>query len=169
MRKFTLFAVLVLASLTTHAAQPTAESIDALLKLTRVESLLNTVYGQMEQMMRQGMMQAVAGKSLSKEQQRVIETAPKEFAAVMRSELSWASLRPVYVDIYRATFSQEEVNGMIAFYRTPAGAALIEKMPVVLQKSNAAMQGRLPGLVQKMQAAMEKALTDAGVAKPAGR
>lgn len=169
MRRFSALAVLLLASAVCHAAQPTAESIDALLKITKVESLLDTIYGQMENMMRQGMAQAVAGKPLSKEQQRVLDTAPRQFAGVMRSELSWASLKPMYVDIYRATFTQEEVNGMIAFYRTPAGAAMIDKMPVVLQKSNAAMQNRLPSLVQKMQAAMEKALAEAGVGKPAGK
>lgn len=169
MRKLPLIAILFVASFACHGAQPTVDSIETLLKMTKVESLLDTMYGQMEQMMRQGMTQAVAGKNLSAEQQRVLETAPRQFAAVMKSELSWASLKPIYLDIYRATFTQDEVNGMIAFYRTPAGAATINKMPVVLQKANAAMQGRLPSLVQKMQAAMDKALAEAGVAKPAGK
>lgn len=76
---------------------------------------------------------------------------------------------PASQNIYRAAFTQEEVNGMIAFYRTPAGAATINKMPIVLQKSNAALQGRLPALVQKMQAAMQRALAESGIAKPAAK
>lgn len=34
----------------------------------------------------------------------------------------------------KATFAQEEVDGMIAFYRSPAGAALIQKSPALFAK-----------------------------------
>ncbi len=70
-----------------NAAPPTTDSIDALLVATKSESLIESMYANMEQMMRQGMAQAVSGKSVSAEQQRVLDAAPKQFAAVMREEL----------------------------------------------------------------------------------
>jgi len=148
-----------------NAAPPTTDSIDALLVATKSESLIESMYANMEQMMRQGMAQAVSGKSVSAEQQRVLDAAPKQFAAVMREELSWSKLKPMFTEIYQESFSQEEIDGLIAFYASPAGRAYIDKMPLVMQKTMTVMQSRMPAMIERMRAAREKALADAKLAK----
>lgn len=163
MRKALLFLALLSAPFACLSAPPSGESIETLFAVTKVESTMNSMYGQMEQMMRQAMAQATKGKTLTEDQRRAIDAAPKQFVAVMKDELSWASMKPVYVNIYRDTFTQEEVDGMIVFYRSPAGAAFIEKMPLVMQKTNVVMQSRLPALLDKMKAAMTKTFSDARI------
>jgi hypothetical protein len=107
------------------------------------------------------MQQAAAGKTLTDEQQRLIQIAPRQFVEVMRQEFNWSTLKPIYVGIYRESFSQEEIDGLVAFYRSPAGQAFVNKMPVVTQKSMAAVQAMLGPLGQKMKAAMDRALAEA--------
>ena len=111
--------------------------------------------------MKTGMQQLAAGKTLSPEQQRVLDAVPAKFAAVMREEFTWASLRPAIVQLYRETFDQSEIDGLIAFYRSPVGQAFVSKMPIVMQKSMQVSQERMKVIVPKMRAAMEQAMADA--------
>ena len=53
--------------------------------------------------------------------------------------------------IYRNTFSQAEVDGMLGFYRSPAGQAVIAKMPLVMQNTMQSMQGRMAVMMPRIQ------------------
>jgi hypothetical protein len=167
MRKTILVSILLSASFACLGATPSVESLDTLLVVSKTESLINSMYAQIEQLMAQTMQQAIAGKTLTAEQREAVEAAPKQFVEIMKNELSWANMKPMYINIYQETFSQDEIDGLIAFYRSPAGAAFIDKMPLVLQKTNVAMQSRIPPLLEKMKAAREKVLADAKISKPA--
>ena len=51
-----------------------------------------------------------------------------------KSRMSWEKLRPAYVKAYSETFSEEEIDGILAFYESLAGRAMQAKMPVFIQK-----------------------------------
>lgn len=161
MRVFALAALLV--SFTVQAAPASQESVEALLSVTKTEALMDSLYSGMDQMMRQIINQTVQGKSLSAEQRHALDALPTKFVAVMREEMSWQKMKPLYVQLYCETFEQEEVDGMLAFYASPAGKALIKKMPVVMQKSLALSQSLLLSVAPKMRAAMEEAMQEAKI------
>jgi len=164
-RKFLLFVLFLSSSMSAYAAAPSAESIETLLRVTKTEALLESVYVNIEVVMRQALAQSVAGKTLSPEQKRFLDSAPKRFVAVMREELSWASLKPMYIQIYQANFTQEEIDGLVAFYSSPAGQAFVNKMPAVMQQSMQAMQARLKPFSEKMKRAVEQAIAESMSAK----
>jgi hypothetical protein len=107
------------------------------------------------------MQQAVRGKSISPAQQRFLDSVPEKLVAVMREELDWFKMKPLCVQIYRSTFEQEEVDGLIAFYTSPAGRAFIDKMPVATKKVMASVQSMVQSLLPRMDAAMKAALGEA--------
>ena len=162
MRRFLTLAAL-LASLAVHAAPASQESVENLLAATKVETMMDSMYAGMDQLMRQGLKQASQGKPLSPEQQRVLDGLPAKFVAVMRDEMNWQKIKPLYVQLYRDTFEQEEIDGMLAFYASTAGQALVNKMPVVMQKSMALSQTLMQSVIPKMTAAMEDAMTEAKI------
>jgi len=143
------------------AAPPTAESIDTLLSLSKTQRLLDGIYANIDQVMQQSIAASMQGQPVTPEQQRVIDNMRQKFAVIFREEMSWSKLLPVYTRIYQESFTQEEIDGLIAFYRTPAGNALVEKMPVVMQKSMAAMQPLMAPMMQRMKAATEEAAAEA--------
>ena len=167
-RKFMLFVLLLSASWSACAAQASAESIDTLLRVTKVERLLESLYANMEAVMRQALAQSVEGKTLTPEQKRFLDNAPRRYVAVMRDELSWESLKPMYVEIYRENFTQEEIDGLIAFYKSPTGQAFVDKMPAVMQQSMLAMQNRFRPLAAKMKDAADQAVAEAMKVGPPG-
>jgi len=162
MRRLLTTAAL-LASLTAHAAPASQDSVENLLAATKTETMMDAMYAGMEQLMRQGMQQATQGKPLSAEQQRVMDGFATRFAAVMREEMGWQKLRPQFVQLYRDSFDQEEIDGMLAFYASPAGLAVVNKMPVVMQKSMALSQSLMQSFMPKMTAAMKDAVAEARI------
>ena len=161
--KQTLAAALMgsLMSLTAHAAPPSDASIATLLSVTQSDKMLETMYANMEQMIRQGMQQATAGKVLTDEQKRVMDLAPARLAKVMREEITWASMEPMIVKVYRETFDQTEIDGLIAFYQSPVGQSFVTKMPQVMQRSMEASQAQLQAFMPKLQAAMRDVMKEA--------
>lgn len=156
--------VALLASFTVQAAPASQESIESLLTVTKTEALIDSISVAMDQMMRQGINEALQGKSLNEDQQRVVNIAIARYVALMKEEISWQKVKPLYVQLYRETFVQSEVDGMLAFYATPAGKAVIEKMPIVMQKSMALSQSMFQSIMPKMKTALEDVLKEVNAA-----
>ncbi|MFC5499465.1 DUF2059 domain-containing protein [Caenimonas terrae] len=160
-----LIAIVTLfAAAAAYAAPPSQESVEQLLAATRAEATIDAMFSSLEPMMRQSMQQATQGKPLSAQQQRVLDAVPPRFAAIIRQELGWQKMKPLYVQIYQETFEQQEVDGMLAFYASPAGQAFVNKMPVVMQKSMALSQQMMKSVLPRMQQAMKEALAQAKAA-----
>jgi hypothetical protein len=164
MRIFLTFVAL-LSTLNAFAAPASQESVENLLMATKAESMMDSMYGGMEQMMRQGMRQAVKDKPLSPEQQRILDAVPTKFVAVMREEMNWQKMKPLYVQLYRDTFEQEEIDALIVFYASPVGQTFLKKMPLVMEKSMALSQSLMQSIIPKMTAAMKDAMAQAKVSK----
>ncbi|MBL8770218.1 MAG: DUF2059 domain-containing protein [Phenylobacterium sp.] len=56
----------------------------------------------------------------------------------------------VSIDAYAQTFTEEELQGILAFYRTPVGRSMAAKMPVLMRNVTDASLAIMP----EMQAAM---------------
>jgi hypothetical protein len=145
------------------AATPSDGSIEELLAVTKVQDLVDSTFLTVERQLRQAIQQAVAGKDVSADQQRTLNGSMQKFVASMRAEFNWDVVRPMYVQAYKETFDQAEIDGMVAFYKTPAGQAYATKLPQLSQKMTAAAQSRLQPILQRMRPALQAALVDAGI------
>lgn len=127
------------------------ESIKQLLEVAQARKLIDSVMSQMDTLMLQTIQQATQGKEIPPKVQKEIDTQQAEVTRLMKELLDWSKLEPMYVRIYQKTFSQPEVDGMIAFYKTPAGQAVIAKMPAAMQNTMDEMQQMMLPAMQKMQ------------------
>jgi hypothetical protein len=139
------------ASSPTPAAPPSEASIKQLLEVAQSHKLVDSVMSQMDNLMEQTIAQATKGQQVSAKVQKDIDRRRAEVAGIMKELLDWKKLQPMYVRIYQKTFTQPEVDGMIAFYKSPAGQAVITKMPSALQTTMDEMQGTMGPVMQKMQ------------------
>ena len=160
MRKL-LFALLA-SLIHTHAlaAPPTQASVERILAVTKAESLLEGIYPQLEQMVRDGIKKGLAGKVLNARQQQLMDEIPGKFIATFKEEMNWQRMKPTYIQIYMESFDQQEIDGLVAFYESPAGQAYTNKMPVVMQKTMQAMQTHMATLMPKIKVVMDKAVAD---------
>lgn len=58
--------------------------------------------------------------------------------AIMNSHMAWQTMKPVYVAIYDETFTVDELRPLVAFFKSPAGQAYIDKTPMVFDKHHEA-------------------------------
>lgn len=158
----TLAAVLclLLAPLAALAAPPSPASIERLLALTEAEKNLEGAQRYSEQMMQEMMREQNQRRMLSPDAQNRMRDVMQKSAQAMREEMSWANMKPLMARIYAESFTQEELDGLIAFYESPAGRAFTRKMPVVMEKSMMLMQERMGPLMQRMEARMREAMAE---------
>ncbi len=146
-----LLCVLAFASSVAMAAPASEASIHELLEVTQVHKLLDGIQSQYAGMMDAGVQQALKGKVPTARQQQAIDKMKTRMLGLMKDTLAWGKLEPSYVRLYTETFSEDEVAGMLAFYRTPAGQAVINKMPLLMQKNMVLVQQILAGVTPQIQ------------------
>ncbi len=143
-----------------QAAPPTDASIKQTLTVMHVEKMLDQMFLQMDAAMKtgmeQGLQQSLHGHELNAAQKAAIEKFKERLSSTMKDELSFAKMQDIYLQAYRETFTQEEVNSITAFYSSPAGKTVVEKIPVAMQRAGALMQERIAPLIQKMQTMQEE-------------
>lgn len=130
---------------------PSEASVKQLLELAQAQKLIDSVMTQMDELMKQTIHQATQGQEVPPKVQKDIEKRQGEIVGLMKELLDWKKLEPMYVKIYQKTFTQQEVDGMIAFYKTPPGQAVVAKMPAAMQNSMNEIQQMIGPVMQKVQ------------------
>jgi len=151
--------VLALFCPTLYAADipPSDASLQQLLEVAQAHKILDATVEEMNTMMKNVFQQITAGQPPSPETQKIFDKARADVVSLCKEDLSWEKMEPIYLRIYRKSLTQPEVDGMIAFYKTPAGQALINKMPLILQNTMAEV-GQMMGPVMERAQRMEKEL-----------
>ena len=101
--------------------------------------------------MKQTMQQVTQGQRITPEIQKDIDRRQTEMMGMIKEVLDWNKLEPVYLRVYQKTFTQGEVDGLTAFYKTPTGQALLTKMPAVMQNTLNEMQQMIQPMMQRVQ------------------
>ena len=152
-----------------EAGQPSDESINKMMAVMHVDKMLDQMVTQINNGMKngidQGIQQSLLGQELNAGQKASIEKFKDQLAAMMQEELSMSKLKDVYVQAYRETLTQEEVDSISEFYSTPAGHAVVEKIPLVMQKAATLTQNRLGPMIQKVQSMQAEFIKDLNSAK----
>lgn len=76
------------------------------------------------------------------------ETVAREF---LERHIGWNSLEDALTGMYLTEFSEEDLNAMNAFYDSPAGRKVIERLPVLVQKRNQLASRRLQENIGELQ------------------
>ena len=149
--KNALIVLLLLGSATAAAAPASDSSIEQLLAVTQAQKILDGMRAQFDSLMNNAIQQALKGRTPNAAEQQAITNMKNRMIAVLQGELAWEKLEPMYLRLYRDSFTEEEVGGMLAFYKTPAGQAVINKMPLLVQKTMVEIQAMSTGMAPQMQ------------------
>jgi len=127
--------------------------IEELLKLTNAEAMSQQMYGQMS---------AVASKQLdaggvSEEAKAAAAQMIGKLMAQLQERLSWARMKPEYVRLYDEVYSDEEITGIPAFYKSAAGQAFVKKMPLLMTKTMEMAQRQTADLIPDVQRIVREA------------
>ena len=93
----------------------------------------------------------LAGQQPTADQQKILDDMKLKTASLFKEQMNWEKVQPILIDIYQRSFTQEEVNGLISFYSSGPGKAVMAKMPAVNENSTKAIQDLITPIIPKLQ------------------
>ncbi|MBC3916498.1 DUF2059 domain-containing protein [Undibacterium sp. CY18W] len=160
--KLLLSALLVCGS--AHAEKPTDASLKELLVVTNSQQILKAVEAQVDGLMKNVLEQTTKDRPLNAESQKALDKFRDKVRIIHKEQFGWDKLEPLFIDIYSKSLTQEDVDGIIAFYKSPAGKSYVSKMPAMMQQSMASMQKLMGPMMEKIIQAGKELDEDMGKA-----
>ena len=139
-----LYAIpLTLIASLSYATVPTNESIQKLFKVMNIAQLtqdtIKQIHPQLLDQSKQMVRMVVNSESLDSNQQKIAEELANNMLKQALDMTSWEKLLPIYTQVYKESFTEEEINAQTKFYSTAMGQSILKKTPVVAEKTMAFM------------------------------
>ena len=147
---FVLTTSLISFAAFANDAPPSDASLQELSTLAHRDELYRGMKPQMDAMISSSIKEASRGQTVTPERQAVLDRMRERMVAAFDESFNAEAMQMVTVRIYQATYTQDEVDGLIAFYKTPAGQALINKSPLLMQNTMDEMRTLMRPLGQRI-------------------
>jgi hypothetical protein len=137
----------ILTGLVASAQETTKEAkIVRVLALMKAEALTDQVFERLK-----AETATMSAPNATEKERAHAQEVQAKILDLVNDRMSWEKMRPVYVKMYSETFTDEEIDGMLAFYQSPAGRAMLEKMPQLVSKIMALAQSQMAGLMPEIE------------------
>jgi hypothetical protein len=140
-----------------------AEKIQELMALTNVEGMMR----QSVDLYKANAAANIKRSAASPTEQAAAAEVLTGIGKILDQRLGWAVMKPKFAALYDESFSDAELDGMLAFYRSPAGKAMVAKMPQVMAKGAQLGQQQMASAGPEIQQLIRNAM--AKQQKPAGK
>ena len=128
--------------------------VEEFFKLSQIDKQLEAAMSQTMNQVKSGMIQQMIGGKLTPEQQRSVDDYTAKVGNLVQGALSWEKLKTDYTKIYAETFTEQELDDIIAFYRSKSGQAMVEKGRQLIPKGMAVAQKRMAEVMPELQKLM---------------
>ncbi len=136
-------------------ATATVAEADALLLKMRFEEMIEKSIEAQQSAMAKSM-GGMFGKDMPEDQRARMTEFQGKIMSVMLAEMDLPGMRKDLAAVYAETFSSAELKAQSDFYSTPAGAAMIDKQPLIQERMTAIMMPRMMKAMPKIQAMGEE-------------
>jgi hypothetical protein len=144
-----------------------AAKVEEFLKLAKIDDTQRQTVAQIRAQMQLGILQQLFGsKPLPTDKKKELDEFRTNLGNVISDALSWEKLKPDFVKIYMEAFSEPEIDGMLAFYKSPVGQAMVAKTPALTTKGSELSQQKLVGAEPAIDKVVRDLMAAVGV-KPA--
>lgn len=126
--------------------------IEEMFRLVNIDRMMQQVMSQMKTMTEQQMSEM----KLPPEAQAAAQESQDRIMKLIAEKLSWEKMKPAYIQLYSEVFTDEELDGILAFYRSPAGRAMLEKTPLLMTKAMALVQKQMGDIQPEIQKMMKE-------------
>lgn len=154
-----LITVPLLADQTTKTAL-----IEEMLQLTGADKMVDNVLDQQQALIKQQLSDMVLqDDNLAPYRDKlepVIQDYQVKVVGVVKKAMKWTQVKPQMVKVYDELFSEEELAAIVAFDKTPAGKALIERTPALTGKTMEIGMRQLTDALPEIQDLSERMKVD---------
>ena len=148
-------AVILVASL----LLPVSAHADDASKRAKLEQLFNEMH--MDRTLKQTMdaieksvvpmTQQMFGQDVPEPMKKEVADFQKQLFDLIEDQMGWKGMEPAYIEIYARNFTEEQIDDLVAFYKTPTGQALIDKVPTITAEAVPIAQAKMATLQPQIQ------------------
>jgi hypothetical protein len=159
MKKLPLLVIVAISIASVgRAAPPTIESVDRLLVAAKLDSTIDSMAKNVDRSVRHGAEQAIAPAKLTAADEKILSDLHAKMQTLIKQEMNWTKIKDVFEKVYVETYTQEQINGLIAFYTSPLGQVFAEKQAEITQKTGGLLQRRMMSVIVKVQGSAREAI-----------
>jgi uncharacterized protein len=148
MKSIVLLTLGLLAGGTLATAQDSTKQakIERILALTNADAVMDQMFAQIKTMSA-----SMTPPGATPQQQARSQEIQDKIMDLVKARMGWDKLRPQYAKVYDSTFSADEIDGILAFYQSPAGQGMLRKMPQLLSQTMAVVQTQMADIMPDIQ------------------
>ncbi|THB66291.1 MAG: DUF2059 domain-containing protein [Gammaproteobacteria bacterium] len=123
------------------------ETVDKLLAAMNVESMMDSMYSQIENQIN-SMAQSMG---IKKSEMAVFQRYQTKMFALMKKEMTWQKMKDPMIDLYMKHFTEKELQDTLVYYQSESGQSMMRKMPAIMKDSMEISMGMVKEFLPKMQ------------------
>jgi hypothetical protein len=97
------------------------------------------------------MTQQMFGQDVPEPMKKEVADFQKQLFNLIEDQMGWEGMEPAYIDIYARNFTEEQIDDLVTFYKTPTGQALIDKLPTITAEAAPIAQAKMVSLQPQIQ------------------
>lgn len=129
---------------------------EELLRLTETDKNIERTFEMVKQMQMGQVNNIQLSEELSREDKEMIASMQGKIMDIIVKEMGWDNVKDDFIDIYVDVFTKDELEGIIAFYKTSAGQKFVKKQPELIQKSMEVSRKQMNRLMPKIQGIIQE-------------
>ncbi len=151
-----LAVVMVVAPMGARADEASKQAkVKELFAVMHMDHSLDRMRGSMEQQVQATAKNASGTEQMTPEKKKMQQEFIDNSMKVVDQSFGWPVLEAGYVKLYADTYTEAELDGILAFYKSPAGHALLTKTPELSAGVMQIVHSRMDGFEPKMRALQE--------------
>ena len=128
------------------------KAVDELFILMKTSKMMDSVKIQTKQML----FQQLSQQDIPEAKKPLFNKYMSKMVELITETLNWDKIKPDMTDLYVSNFSENEINDMLIFYKSPTGKKFIDKMPVIMKRSMEIGQKQSRIMIPKLNALFEQ-------------
>lgn len=161
MKRFLLISALLLCL-------PLSSRADDTTKRAKVQEMFDVIH--MDRLMSQTMdavmkqmttmTDQMIGSDLSPEKKAKMAAFQARVLQAIEEQVGWKAMEPALVTLYAQTYTEDELDAILVFYKSPAGRSMLEKMPQLTAQSMQLSQQRLVAMQPQLKQMIDEFAKD---------
>jgi hypothetical protein len=152
-----VIAAMFAVSCNAHADEASKRAkAEKLMGVMHMDRTMSQMMDAMKTQMDKAILQSAETDSMSDAQKKILADFETQAMQLISESVKWQKIEPEYVTLYATNFSEEEIDGMLTFYNSPVGQAVLEKMPTMLNESMQIAQKHVESVMPQIKALQDK-------------
>jgi uncharacterized protein len=158
MKRWMVVVVVVMAMASAGARADEASKqakVKELFAVMHMDRSLDRMRSAMQQQVQATAKNASGTEQMTPDKKKIQQEFVDNSMKVVDENFGWAVLEPAYVKLYADTYTEGDLDGILAFYKSPAGQALLTKTPELSAGVMQIVHGHMNDFQPKMQSLQE--------------